>query len=260
MHTTVIHFPFTMKTVTIKVIYIMWDGLFQQTIGLAGTFNPLIILIIFTINLIAEFGFSIPYLLETIWLPVGFQAASGALSPVVVLFLCLVSITGREIGAGLFYRVSSYGSSPFARLLQRLRTALAESAGKPLKGWKKYPGLMAIKFINHLLPEKSQIIKQTGFQRLTGFVIPFCIALGRFLWLKIPLTLTLGLTRQLYKLLLGVAIFSLMWDALYITLGIFGETRGISPLIMIPVTFSGILMLNLLIFGIRKLAFSASKS
>jgi len=68
------------------------------------------------------------------------------------------------------------------------------------------------------------------------------------------------LTRQLYKLLLGVAIFSLMWDALYITLGIFGETRGISPLIMIPVTFSGILMLNLLIFGIRKLAFSASKS
>jgi len=51
-----------------------------------------------------------------------------------------------------------------------------------------------------------------------------------------------------------------MWDALYITLGIFGETRGISPLIMIPVTFSGILMLNLLIFGIRKLAFSASKS
>lgn len=38
--------------------------IFQQAIGLTSTFNLWLLLAIFAITLVAEFGFSIPYLLE----------------------------------------------------------------------------------------------------------------------------------------------------------------------------------------------------
>ncbi len=81
---------------------------------------------------------------------------------------------------------------------------------------------------------------------------PFNVALGRFSWLKIPITITMGMTRRPLVLLSGVAFFSMAWDGLYITLGIFGAGDKISPVVMIACTVSGFILINTGVFFLRR--------
>ncbi len=80
----------------------------------------------------------------------------------------------------------------------------------------------------------------------------FQVALGRFIWLKIPLTITTGITRQLKVLLSGVTLFSLAWDALYILLGVFGAGRGLDPFSMLLYTLGGFILINLIIVVLKR--------
>ena len=49
---------------------------------------------------------------------------------------------------------------------------------------------------------------------------PFSVAFGRLFAMRIPLTLTLGVKRDLKTLSMGVLISSIVWDAVYIAVGL----------------------------------------
>ncbi len=62
-------------------------------------------------------------------------------------------------------------------------------------------------------------------------VSPFSVALGRILWLRIPLTLIMGAKRKLRILSLAVVISSLIYDGTFIITGaIVGTTTHVEPL------------------------------
>ena len=44
-----------------------------QVLGLAAVFNPWLLLVVFGMTLIAEFGLSVPLLLESVWLFTGYS-------------------------------------------------------------------------------------------------------------------------------------------------------------------------------------------
>ena len=74
------------------------EALFQQAFTLAGTFNPTLVVFLFIICFIGEFGICIPYLLETIWLMSGYNFGTGVIPLVDLLLLWLVAQVGRQAG------------------------------------------------------------------------------------------------------------------------------------------------------------------
>ena len=48
---------------------------------------------------------------------------------------------------------------------------------------------------------------------------PFMVAGGRLIWLKVPLTITLGVRRDLKVLAPAVALSSIIWDGTYVLVG-----------------------------------------
>ncbi len=227
-------------------------GVFQQAVSLTGSFNLWLVLAIFLIALIAEFGFSIPYLFETIWLLTGYHLSGGGLSPASILLFCFISLIGREIGAGALYKLSGMGSTPVTRWLGQLNLIYLENSASrnPLKKYILFP---IIKLIKKIIGKLSQSDNPGAANVLSKYLCPspLSVALGRFSWLKIPITLTLGVNKKPYKLLLGVALFSLAWDALYILIGVFGAGSRISPTMMLICTISGFICLQIISFGIR---------
>ncbi len=65
------------------------DSILQQALPFAGTFILNLVIFLFLVCAIGEFGFSIPYLLETIWLLSGHHVVSGG-SPTDLGLLWLV--------------------------------------------------------------------------------------------------------------------------------------------------------------------------
>jgi membrane-associated protein len=230
--------------------------IFQQVINLTGSFNTGLFLAIFLLTLISEFGFSPPYLIESIWLLVGYHVSQGTMPPEFIVLLCLTSLVGRQVGAFSLYKISGFGSTPFTRLYNRIiAPSLSE---REVESWFRkrvmtpVAGLVAKNFT-------PVTVKKAGETDLQGKKIiqvrhlsSFNVALGRFIWLKIPLTITMGMTRQLISLLAGVALFSLAWDSIYILLGIFGNGNGMNPLFMLLYTFGGFIVVNSLIIIIKR--------
>jgi len=111
------------------------DGIFQQAISLTGSFNLWLALTVFAIAFISEFGFSIPCLLETIWLLVGYHIIGGNISPQFVLVFFAITMIGRGIGAVILYIVIGYGKHPLKRLFNNL--AKNGPDAKPSGDWLK---------------------------------------------------------------------------------------------------------------------------
>ena len=176
---------------------------FSQGLALVGTFNLKIAAFLFLLCFIGEATvFIVPYLFETTWLMVGYQLSKGILSPFDLTLLLLTSVAGRQSGALVLYFASRSGS--------RLVTRYKEFFKARLDG-------------NNTLPVRL-------IRRMDILGSPFSVALGRLLWLRIPLTLVLGATRRLKTLLLGVAISSLVYDGVFVILGaIVGTTATVAP-------------------------------
>jgi membrane-associated protein len=233
----------------------MWGDIFQNTISLTGSFNFWLVLAIFLMTLIAEFGLSIPYMLETVWLLTGYHLSGGALTPASIVLFCVISLIGREIGASLLYRVSWFGNRPFRFLYGKL-TAPQQSNTLMVTLVRRIL-LKIIRLVERLLAPRAQCSKGG---KLTGTnlpdrilrISPFSVALARFTCLKLPVTITLGMNRQLIILLTGVGLFSLAWDGLYILIGLFGAGNKISPFVMLACTISSFFTIQLLVFFIRK--------
>ncbi len=229
--------------------------IFQQAVSLTASLNIWLVLTIFAISLVAEFGFSIPYLLETIWLIIGYNVIAGYLPPVYLLLFCSTTLIGREIGAGALYKVSGYGRTPLARLYQKMADDLDKKpSGTPLKKFLVAPVIRLVhRFLVMHVPHKAKI--EGVHQKVNAK--PFCpstfnIVLGRFAWLKIPITITMGLTRRPLRLLLGVGLFSLAWDGLYILIGVLGAGGQINPLVMAASTIGVMFVVNAIIYFFRR--------
>ena len=202
------------------------EAILSQVLDATGAFNPRIAIALFVICSVGEFGPSIPYLLETIWLLTGYQITRGVppLPPLDLLLFWLIAQSGRQTGSFALYNVSRFGSPPLIKLHK--------------------------KYLESRLAGK-QVIPSGVLRRLTN-LSPFSVALGRLFGLRIPLTLTLGAKRKLPILSLGVVLSSLVWDGVYLFLGVtVGATVAVKPLNMILYSLIGLTVLYVVTFIIR---------
>ncbi len=171
----------------------------SQLLNLAGTFDLRIVLAVFLICLIGEAKLSVPFLLEAIWLSVGYQLGRGALSPSQVILLWLAAQAGKQIGAVILFLVGRAGASSVKRLLDSF---------------------------------SSPFLKRLLFRHIGNMnkLSPLSSAVGRLVGLRIPISLTLGAQHRLKVLCLAVLIYSIAWDGTYIALGAVFHKTVVEPL------------------------------
>jgi membrane protein DedA with SNARE-associated domain len=206
------------------------EVIFQHIFNLAATFNPTLVIFLFLICLIGEFGASVPYLLETVWLLSGYNFGNGVLPFPDLVLLWIMAQVGRQIGAIMLYYLGQFGSMPLIKLYRKhfeasLSGRLLDSDAMPLN----------------------------LFHRV-NFLSAFSIALGRLFGLRIPLTLTMGVKKQLRTLLFAIVLSSLVWDGMYIFLGaVVGANVVLKPTQMILYSLIGLTILYAVSFAIRRL-------
>lgn len=190
-----------------------------------ATFDLRMAGVLFALCAVGEFGLSIPYVLESVWLMTGYHLGAGVLSPLHFVGLWLAAQFGRQVGAVALYQVGRYGSAPLLRWYRQGRM----------------PGFI------------SRVVNSKAARRVNIFS-PFSVALGRLFWMRIPLSLTLGARKDLRTLLVGVLISSLIWDAIYILVGLtVGATAVVEPVYMFVYSLAGLTLFYLVTFGVRRL-------
>jgi hypothetical protein len=220
-------------------------------LGLSSSFTPWLLLAIFIITMVAQFGVFVPYLLESIWLFSGYNVILGVIPPLALVALCLVGIIGREVGSGAFFYVSSCGSEPLERFYRRrIQPRLAARRGEARPGPLKrgVARLLTSIFCKDLEAQTVHI-----FGRPLRFS-PFNVALGHFLWMRVPIIMTLGLKGKMRPLLLGVALFSVISDGVYILIGILGGTEGVSRTMMLLYPLGLMALIFGTSFGVRRMS------
>ena len=200
--------------------------------GLAaiGTFNTTLVIFLLVICFIGEFGPVIPYLLETIWLMTGYNFGTGVIPLIDVVLLWTVALVGRMAGAVLLSYLGRFGSMSIIKFYNKHFEAS----------------------VSEKLDENSSA--KTKWYRKINFLSPFSVAMGRILWLRIPLSLILGAKKQMKALTLGILLSSLAWDGLYIVLGaVLGAHTKLQPTQMILYSLVGLTLLYLGTFAVRHL-------
>lgn len=205
------------------------EKLFEPLLSFTGTFDLKLLLFLYLLCTIGEMAGAVPYLLETVWLLAGYHVGSGTLSPTELLLLWLVSQAGRQTGAAVLYYLSRVGSIPSKRLYRRYFSA----------------GLSERLASSNTLPFR--------LLRRIGQLSAFSTALARLSGLRIPVTLTLAFKRQPGTLALGVLISSLVWDGVYLALGMLGAKVVLRPAQMLLYSFIGLTVLYVTVFAVRRL-------
>jgi membrane-associated protein len=206
------------------------EALIHQAFNLAGTFNPTLVVFLFIVCFIGEFGVCIPYLLETIWLMSGYNFGIGAIPLVDLLLLWLVAQAGRQAGAILISYLGRFGSMPIIKFYNR-----------------HFEGSVAEKMAEN---DSTKV----SFFRKINFLSPFSVALGRLIWLRIPLSLILGAKKQVKTLSLGILLAGLAWDGVYVFLGaVVGAHTALKPTQMIIYSLIGLTLLYAVSFAVRHL-------
>lgn len=165
-----------------------------QAPTLVDSFTFQIGLVVFFLSLIGEaFVISIPLVFEYIFISAGYNTRVGLLPVWDMLLLALTSQLGRQIGALIMYFFSHKSTSFITKIITRRFPIKQPIENSPFK------------FLRHL-------------DRLS----PLGVAAGRLLWLRVPITLILGARRKLKTLILGIAISSTVYEAIYIGLGAIG--------------------------------------
>ena len=207
-----------------------FEALIQQAFNLAGTFNPTLVIFLFIICFIGEFGICIPYLLETIWLFSGYNFGTGVIPLIDLFLLWLIALIGREAGAITLSYLGRFGSMPLVKFYNKhFEASVAEK-----------------------MAENNS--KKVSFFRRINFASPFSVAMGRLVWLRIPISLILGAKKQLKSLSLGILLASLAWDGMYILLGaVVGAHTTLKPTQMILYSLIGLTLLYAGTFAVRHL-------
>lgn len=202
------------------------ESVLQQIVSFTATLDPRMAVLLFVMCAIGEFGLSIPYVLESIWLLVGYQLGHGVLSPLHLAGLWLAAQCGRQVGSMALYRVARFGTPSLTRFYNKLRLSRLFSR----------------------IANKSSAI---NYNNLSS---PFSVAYGRLFGMRIPMVLVLAVKRRLGMLSLGVLLSSIVWDTIYISLGvIFGTTVAIKPTYMFLAALAGVTVIYLVTFIVRML-------
>lgn len=202
------------------------EGILQQIVAFTATLDPRMAALLFVICAIGEFGISIPYVLESVWLLVGYQLGSGVLSPLHLAGLWLAAQLGRQVGAIALYRVGRYGTPLLFRFYNKL----------------------------HLARLLAKITSKSGTSKYINIFSPFSVAYGRLFGMRIPVTLALAVKRKPQMLSLGVLLSSIVWDAVYISLGIiFGSTVAIKPANIFLASLVGLTIIYVVTYTVRRL-------
>ena len=217
-----------------------------QGLSLVSTFNPKIVVFLFLLCLIGETaGLFVPYLLETTLLLAGYQFSVRVLSLPDLLLIALTAQAGRLAGALILYQISSSGSTLLAKYQNYFR---------------KYQNYF--KKVQKFFRIKTQINDTPVFKlfRKINLASPFAVAIGRLLWLRIPLTLILGAQHKLKALILGVSLSTFIYDGIYIALGaILGKTTVLDPFHLVLYSLLGLTVMGGILVAIRRLLSGITK-
>jgi membrane-associated protein len=196
------------------------ENVIQQIIALTSTLDLRLAAVLIPVCAIGEFGIiSIPYLLESVWLMAGYHLGTGALSPLHLFGLWLAAQLGRQAGAMALYRLGRFGATPLTRFYQKL----------------------------HLERFSSRLTSRSASLSRIDLSSPFSIAYGRLFGMRIPMTLILAVKGKPLMLSLGVLLSSIVWDAVYISVGvIFGSATGIKPAYMFLISLGGLTVIYLM--------------
>jgi|WetSurMetagenome_2_1015567.scaffolds.fasta_scaffold41096_2 membrane-associated protein len=202
-------------------------NIITSMLSMTTTLDPRMAALLFTICCIGEFGLiTVPYVLESIWLLIGYQLGAGELSPLHMIGLWLAAQFGRQAGAAALYQMAKLGAAPIVKLFQFLRLSR----------------LIPKKFLNSRIVDKVDLLS------------PFSVAYGRFIGLGIPLTLTLAVKKKRKVLMLGILISSVIWDAIYLVLGIAGgTTTEIKPAYMFLASIGLVTLIYFITFLVRRI-------
>ena len=189
------------------------ESFLAQGLNQVSSFSFGIALVLFIICFIGEaFVISIPALFETTWLAAGYQLTAGALRIPDLILLMLVSQLGRQAGALILYTLSRHGTPFFAKFVARR--------------------------LPKDIPEEHTSFGQKILRSIDS-ISPLSVAIGRLLFLRIPLTLLLGARRKLKTLVIGIAISSTIYEGVYISLGAFVRVIHVPPSGYLILYFAG---------------------
>jgi membrane protein DedA with SNARE-associated domain len=169
-----------------------WADFLNQALQITSAFNFKIAIILYLLCAIGEIGFGIPYILETIWLLAGYNLAHHTLSFYDLLLIWLVAQAGRQSGNVVLYYSGVAGMIPLKKFYKR--------------------------FVEPRMPKRQFI--PTGLAKHLTNPSPISIGLARLLGLRLPMALAMSARHKLSNLVLGVIISSLIWDGIYIIIGI----------------------------------------
>jgi membrane-associated protein len=200
------------------------ESFLQHIVSFTSTLDPRTAILLFVMCAIGEVVVAVPYILESIWLLAGFYLGSGVLSPIHLLVLWLAAQAGRQVGTMALYRIARFGM----------------------------PSLVSFYHKIHLDRIFNRLMSRSSAMSRVNLASPFTVAFGRFFGMRIPMVLVMAAKKRPGMLSLGVLLSSIIWDAIYISLGvIFGSTVHITPAHMLLVSLTTLSVIYLLTFGVR---------
>jgi membrane-associated protein len=206
------------------------EAFLSQVLDITGTFNFKIAIILYLLCAIGEVGFTLPYILETVWLLAGYHLAKGDINGLELLYMWLIAQAGRQTGSAALYYSSLLGMIPLKKF------------------WAKH--------IQPRLPKKQ--FMPPGLMKTLSNPTPFSIALARLVGLRIPMAVTMSIKQKLSSLVLGVLLSSIIWDGIYLILGSTVGTKVPNPTHMFLYSLGGLTGLYLVTLGVRYLVRSRS--
>lgn len=202
------------------------ENFFQGIASFTATQDPRMYILLFLLCLIGEIGLAIPYILEGVWLLVGFNIGNGDMSPWQVVGLWFAVQAGRQLGSLGLYRIARFGMPALTAFYHKIHLD---------------------RIFNRLNARSSAVSK-------VNLASPFSVAFGRMFGMRIPMLLVMAAKKKPGMLTLGVLIQSVIWDALYISIGIiFGKTVDIQPGYMLLISLGSLTAIYLVTLAVRML-------
>jgi len=202
------------------------ESFFSSIVSFTASQDLWTVIVLLAWCAIGEVGYSIPYVLESFWLLVGFNIGAGVLSPWYLILLWLAALVGRQAGSIGLYRIVRFGVPVLSRFFRKIR----------------------LDRFFHKLTSRAGAVSRIDI------ATPFPIAFGRMVGMRVPMLLVMAAKQRPGMLALGVLIYSVVWDALYISIGaIFGSTVRIEPGYMLLISLGVTTVIYLVTLGVRKL-------
>jgi membrane protein DedA with SNARE-associated domain len=199
------------------------ESFLLQVLQITNDFNLQLAVILFLFCFIGEAWVGIPYVLETIWLLSGYQAAKNPAFASDLVMIWLVSQSGRQVGSVVLYFSGVIGLTPIKKFYKR--------------------------FIESRLPKK-QIIP-SPIKRLLTRPSFISVALGRLIGMRIPMAMLMSANRKFAQLALGVVTASILWDGAYILIGMLVGPVVENKQMMLVYSVSGLTILYLITLAVR---------